>query len=331
MQLLEYKDIEEKKEVFGNRYKNITTIEEFEYWYGGNAQNTIFRGINNASYKNYTSLQRLCITHDLVMVMDSLLFVEKEIDFLKKHNNHFLENYFKSIGLNVSDFSYLSYLQHYKDGVTQLLDFTKDKNVALYFMCEDAHFPVCGEGDMYHSGQFPISSFASIYYIREGNYLNSEQFAQILTEYISDSNKGDDYPADCAWMKDLITRIEILTVKSLKFLSKIDKKQADFPFVLEDKILKIKDGEKEYKTNFSISNPNLVAQKGCFLLYTNEDKPLEKNLYCVDIHKSLIPYIQKTHLDGNVSKEILFPDMNEIVSKAVFNSLASIYENERQG
>lgn len=50
------------------------------------------------------------------------------------------------------------------------------------------------------------------------------------------------------------------------------------------------------------SNPNIVAQKGCFIMNTSEKDVLEdvvaknrnmQKMMCIDIHKSLAEYIKK--------------------------------------
>lgn len=81
----------------------------------------------------------------------------------------------------------------------------------------------------------------------------------------------------------------------------------------------------------SWSNPNIIAQKGCFLLNTHEKQPLEKKfleekegkllknaaLSCLDIHKSLAPYIREEYLKSEgITKESIYPDFNAIANEA---------------
>lgn len=74
------------------------------------------------------------------------------------------------------------------------------------------------------------------------------------------------------------------------------------------------------------SNLNIIAQKGCFLLYNyKEDVPVEEyvgehtkflpKIWCMDIHKSLTHYIQAKYLCG-LSDEVLFPNIDQIAQSA---------------
>ena len=76
------------------------------------------------------------------------------------------------------------------------------------------------------------------------------------------------------------------------------------------------------KTVASWSNPNIIAQEGCFFLNMDGIKPLEerkeiRKMTCLDIHKSLAPYIREKYLKPKgITKESLFPDFNAIAKEA---------------
>lgn len=330
MRLQKYNNIEDKGKVFGGKYKYILTVKDFEDWYNGLQSDSVYRGLNNASYKNYTSLQRLYLTHDYGVKMDPWKFVEKEIEYLKVANNHFLERFLNSTNMEVTDFSYLSYLQHYKDGATPLLDFTTDIKTALFFMCDGATFPNSGDGDISNYNSHPISSFASVYYLHKADYYDSEQFINgisgILKETIESQCNRIPHNADLKTIFKLVveegTKNRINLNMSLKYMKEVIRK--DVPLLLEDKVLPINCINS--KTNFVIANPNLVAQNGCFLFNSDEYTPFEKGLSCVDIHKSLIPYIQKKYLNDKYTRNTMFPNMDDIISKVVTDSLADIHE-----
>ena len=64
MKLEQYTSLEEKEKIFRGKYKRINSANEFDKWFSGN-HGKYFRGINEATYKNYTSAQRLFITNNL--------------------------------------------------------------------------------------------------------------------------------------------------------------------------------------------------------------------------------------------------------------------------
>ena len=93
------------------------------------------------------------------------------------------------------------------------------------------------------------------------------------------------------------------------------------PIIIENKpyVLNHNDKRRSFSSNIIVSNFNIVAQEGC-LLYYNEDEPLEKNLCCVDVHKSLLSYIKNHILKPNGKiKSNLFPTGESIVNTACKN------------
>lgn len=328
MKLQEYKSIEDKEKIFGERYKYIFTVKDFDEWYSKEVKcYTLFRGLNNASYKNYTSVQRLFLTHDFQI--DPWKIVEKEIEKLKHINNGFVEKYITSIYEKSTDFSYLSYLQHYRDGVTPLLDFTKDAKTALFFMCDGCDFPKCGDGEM-NRLLHPISSFASIYMMSNNDYLSYDNFAKMLSDEFAKEMKqklnvglGEEYDDFKKILIEETTKERLETYLSMMYIKSILGRKNVVPFVLDDKDVYIKD--IDFRFNIAISNPNLVAQNGCFLFHPDEYMPFENYVSCVDIHKSLIPYIKKHILGSDYTRSTMFPDMNQIISTVLLDSLADIY------
>lgn len=336
MRLSEYKNIKEKEKTFEGRYQCITSVNDFKQWYAKNSVGSgmIFRGINNASYKNYTSLQRLFITHDYVNRINPICVIEQEIENLRNVNGKFLDKYFASINFEANDFSYLSYLQHYKDGVTPLLDFTKNINTALFFMSDGSLFPKNGDGDI-HMLEYPISSYSSIYWMGEQEYTSSDKIYHLMCRVISESmEEGLEY-LDVYANKKNIAGLELIKevlkdCMSVKTLVEICKRGGTLkvPIMIENKVFEFSIDKGKFYTNFFISNPNLVAQDGCFLFYGHDSEPLEMNLHCTDIHKSLIPYIKKNYLKDEFTRDKLFPNIDNIISKAVSDSLADLFAEQ---
>lgn len=72
------------------------------------------------------------------------------------------------------------------------------------------------------------------------------------------------------------------------------------------------------------SNLNIIAQKGCFLLYNHQENlPLEEymdghrysKLGCLDVHKSLVDYVRANYLSG-LTRETLFPNITRMARQA---------------
>lgn len=74
----------------------------------------------------------------------------------------------------------------------------------------------------------------------------------------------------------------------------------------------------------SFANLNLVAQDGRFLFYSDGTNPLEENISCVDIHKSLAPYIKKTLEEKGITKESIYPQEETIAKMALQRALENI-------
>ena len=91
------------------------------------------------------------------------------------------------------------------------------------------------------------------------------------------------------------------------------------PNPLDAKVVESITGERLYW-----SNPNIIAQKGCFVINTSESLPLEeaiaKNgnnppLISVDIHKSLVYYIKKNYI-SDLNHDNIYPKFKKLAEIA---------------
>ncbi|MFN8282178.1 MAG: FRG domain-containing protein [Chitinophagales bacterium] len=89
----------------------------------------IYRGINSASYKIYTSLQREVLLNKLQSTFNTEQYVSNA------RNHPLLSKYFQTFNIVHSKLSVYSYLQHY-GAPTPILDFTTKFEKALYFATE---------------------------------------------------------------------------------------------------------------------------------------------------------------------------------------------------
>ena len=82
------------------------------------------------------------------------------------------------------------------------------------------------------------------------------------------------------------------------------------PNPLDAQVVKSTTGQRLYW-----SNPNLVAQKGCFVINSSDNVPLEEAIaktgnnslmISIDIHKSLADHIKKTYIP-NLNHDNIYP------------------------
>lgn len=311
MKLSEYISLEEKSKVYENRHTCINSVKDFQIWYDNVKKLPyFFRGLKEASFKNYTSAQRVCITHDLVNTIPNTL-VHFQIQKLKEEKGHILENYCKSIGIAYSDFFLMSYAQHYANGISLLLDITTDIDTALFFMCYESHFPTIG------ADTNSITNYASIYTI-EKSLKTFDDVINHLQSMIEITQKDISKIEFQEFVDSKI--LELFKCNIFKIIG------GHIPFILENKpyTFSLLHGKNKYQNTIAVGNLNITAQNGCFIYYDNDKEPYEfQDMTCVDIHKSLIPYItQNILIPKKKTKDYLFPNVDNIVNEAFINALA---------
>ena len=283
MKLETYKSLSEKEKIFkSNGYSKIDTVAEFDRWYESFPKiDKIYRGVNEAKFKIYTSAQRSYITNDLQTsgkMVENI--IEEELNQIKTVDDNLLKKYFDLLGVVDYDLIYLSFLQHYS-GISPLIDFSVDIDKSLFFMQDGLFFSKSGDEE--------ISNYASLYYME------------------SKDESNIDVPND---MTESIIR-EKTTFSTMSLETE--------PIIIQSQ--KYNFGNK---SKLSLANLNLVAQEGRFVFYCNDIKPLEEGIYCVDIHKSLAPYI-KGKLEGKgITKESIYPQEESIAKKALQRALENI-------
>ena len=335
MVLPTYKSLEEKNE--HPHYKepeHVNTIDEFKEKFEqleaykppyspffesehDNLCNTapVFRGQNEAKYKLYTSAQREWITKEWEKQLgeDGFVgFVQQLILQLKKTNAYNgLYRYFESMGATENDLLLLSFLQHYSTP-SPLLDFTYNKYVALFFAIDGLEFNRQGGydiGNYFSIYTLPVRSMYSIDLANKDNLERLKQDGTIEYRKKTFSPKElKDYYAKylLSW-----TIPDGANFKGLR----------NYPFLFIPNPQRAEKVEDIIDIDLHWSNPNIIVQEGCFVMNRDKEKPLEgifrKYLDCLDIHKSLAPYIREEYLKSKgVTKESLFPDFNAIAQGA---------------
>lgn len=315
-------------------------------------EHCIFRGINEAKHKMFTSVQ----VHHIIKKLSSTprQFVDREIEILKNINNHLFPSYFYSLSVDETDFLYLSLLQHY-NAKTPFLDFSYSLNKALFFAQDDYKYCLLGND---------ISKYVSIYWIdldERGFELidiikwYADQLEQALDGIISVLTHHPDIRLDVSilnWENFLlwadqsnrgegINRIELgyITDKRAPIIPKITKKEYNdiiTKFVNDVKIGKLTRHsalyneyyEKLYNAiiqNVKLTNLNITAQEGCFILYN----PNESNIPLEDFwsHNNTYLHLPTLHC-VDISKKLIRTQIKPML-KQLNISKATIYPIEK--
>lgn len=369
---MEYTSLDEKVDVFADpgiensvgKLYCIDTMQEFNTFRNSvSMKRMIFRGMNEAKYKIFSSLQRRfqigAINSKTYPTLFSFMY--REIQDLK--DSTVLPEYYKSLGTPVTDYLYMSFLQHYS-APTSLIDFSESLNVALYFATRDVKYSYQTKGE-------DISNYVSLYWIDK----NDESLPSIYDIVVKKSIEGLKSELDIVKKSEEKRKVKINSVvkpfiNDCCLTSKFLFQSADLGLIsgkndskyhrllIEDKYywdlckqittyLKTRSKSSMnlwqdslkflFKQTIVIANLNQVAQHGCFIHFTpqNVGTALEEyvlpssnsklKIHCANIHKSLCPYIQKWLYDHtNVSQQSLFPNPQTIAENAYNMSIANL-------
>lgn len=313
MKIPEYKSLKDKEEAFVDNYQRINSITELNTFLEKSESfiDHIFRGICEAKYMNFTSAQRKYMVNDLVSSKIEVL-IQKQIESVNREHKNLLSKYYKSLGIAPNDFLYLSIAQHY-GGISPLLDFTTDLRTALFFMADGAVFPQQGIDD--------IGNYSSLYLIPNSELKNFNDTLKGIAERTSIE------------IDELVGEKKLTIAKTNNIIALL----ADFdqfkdtnrdwylliPNNRETYSVPIKGKNTRISGVFSISNLNIVAQKGCFVFYLPQQSlsPFETPLRCIDIHKSLLPYINEF---TRLKKSDVYPDEYDMVMDSYNKVLRNI-------
>ena len=137
----EYNSREDKQLAFGNQNMEwIDTIDDYNSIKKSLGKHKlIYRGVNEAKYKLYTSLQRQFLSNKVNRNRYPTLFdfMNEEINQIKL--DKVLPKYYKALGAPVTDYLFMSFLQHY-GAPTTLMDFSEDIDTALFFATQDVAY-----------------------------------------------------------------------------------------------------------------------------------------------------------------------------------------------
>ena len=283
--LTEYTSLEEKQQFYGdNCYNVIDTTSQLQTELGAllKTRHLLFRGVNEAKYKLFTSGQREYIHHEYAKAgilyddfMQSLLDnVDADVD-LKEYN--------RTVNINTNASYYFTYLQHY-GACSPYIDYSTDLHIALFFSILDMH---------QQPSDRDIDNYFSLYYI-----------AQSDVPFIRDKYKARFLGMN-ADSRGISLDLKVLLEMRLFYVS-WEKHYGKF-------------GNHYFL--YRMPNRNMLAQKGVLIFNASDSKPLEEvdilkgKIHCMDIHKSLWQKMQAMYLQG-VTKDRLFPCEYHVAKQA---------------
>ena len=300
-----YKSLEEKQQYWNANAVNphlhydghIDTIEQFEGFIATmNGQtNCIFRGLNEAKYKLFTSLQVHYLKN--AFPFNAREFVAREISELKGAHGQLFPRYFRAMDIAETDFLYLSLMQHYS-AKTPFLDFSYSLNKALFF-AQDGYQDNLSSND--------IDNYVSLYWI-DVNETKGFELIDIIQWYPQQLERALDmlknlieshpninvdfsilnWDKFLSWMEpqnhgEGFNQIELgyITDRRAPIVHKTTKSEYDTWLV--QFVKDVKSGSfngnpnlmSDYYTRFynaiiqnvKLTNLNITAQEGCFILY----------------------------------------------------------------
>lgn len=301
-----YNTFEEKNENFGllPKVETLDQLDKLKNKLSRNLNNR-FRGVCEAKYYMLTSLQRLCpIGISNKDYMYGLLTNVKRDSTIK--------NFFEDKNICINDLSCLSLMQHL--GMpTPLLDFTIDINIALAFAADGADI---------NDDKIETDDYCSLYFfdLSEETEISDTNIQNVLYAGIHEGEKLCDefiknnpkVALDDSILRKIDNLITWDNLASLEIAFVENQELAIQVFTLDSQ-------------KVDITNPNLLNQKGVFVINQFDDKiPFEENwnmrtkkrrcevltdgfvlpfsgiftneqMYCVDINKKVILKWKQQH------------------------------------
>lgn len=255
-----YNTLEEKSDVFNrvtvdSREELITIVSNIS----GNDNNR-YRGVNEAKYTMLTSIQRFY--QNIKINVSQNEYISQLLYRVKSDSD--VKNYFNKQNIPINDISCMALMQH--QGLpTPMLDFSTDINIALSF-AED--------GMNMASSSNKIDDYVSLYVIDlsvetevaasvQQIYQRGMVSGKLMLNEFRQENPNTPVNASILYDMDRFIKWKDISGFSLSFIEY----QQKAPGVVT------LSGQQ-----LDLTNPNLVKQKGCFVLNLhNESMPMEDN------------------------------------------------------
>jgi hypothetical protein len=328
----EYQSFQEKSHFFSQIFiEDEQKLDEAFRLYNARTD-LIYRGVNQAKFKLYNSLQR-CILPQKDRFAKPYRSVWSElIQCAAGAQEGLLPKYFERQGMqHMTDLAWLSYLQHY-GCPTPLLDWTLNFCKALYFALD-------GADDLSFSDD--IACYVSVYAIHDAlaNLLSPKAELNNVFERIAEQSKFDASLSPPALDKvlgelfgeEMVASAQDMVRKRRRarfFHDRLHRLlDADLLATMPAAFISDRDPYNELVLRVE-NNLNIVAQDGAFFFNSHPFAPLEwvfekhiapsspagdhDNCYSLNIHKSLKPAVLARLQDLGYSRAAVYPDSRHI-------------------
>ena len=295
-----------------------------------NEDSLVFRGVNDARFKMYASSQRNWTPKSnrvkKVECPDYYDYIESRVRATEKLKD--VSDYATKENIQMNDFFLLAIMQHF--GVpSPMIDFTHSLNKGLFFATD--LIP-----NWKDEGGHELDDYVSLYYIS-----NKIDWIQTTVQSVV-SSAADRIEERIPELKAMVgERWREAIEEQLYKIEHLSYKQFRLGFNSDIKFLPVEGSGKksvnggdtvninipsaDFSCNYKIINDRILKQEGLFILNNTVDEPLVevmntisqyKMFGCLNIHKSLVPYIEDKYLIPNgLSHMEVYCDNDTIVQK----------------
>lgn len=300
-----YTDVSRKSQSFKLITVNneIDVLKHLDVLFTNPSTHLAFRGVNNASFKLFSTIQRRWYWDGLDDVFADV------VSYVKYQINKFRDNKFIMENLSQdNDYNILALIQHF-GGNSNLVDFSYSP-VSAFFFAWDGYSRIYPQDGS-------LNDYVPLYAI---NFTNPEingpiemnyYGAQAIERMVSQSGIPAE-KIDAAEVLDSLASIPYKVLCDGKVVPGGGRANVrmNVPYFNFDKTVQV-------------TNANIAAQNGCFIQAPSSEVSLEDFinehipyshplLYCFDIHKSLVEHICKKY---NVpqNKDVIYPQKKAMV------------------
>lgn len=305
----EYNSFEEKQKYFCHNFviDNQQCLDKLITDFLPNQDKFLFRGINTASYKLYSSSQVQWILNDAISDKNCYYnFIKDLIDLTR--GNDCVQKYIKKHNISDNDCFIMALMQHY--GMpSPVLDFSHSILNALYFAWDKADMSISSNGDK-------LTDYVSLYVICNKIDWVSCSVQKVMEDSANQLNGmiANDSAFNAGLVDTEDVKNEFLRLPYLKTIPISENEGWSF-FVIDDnpkKPVKISIPVLNFECNYQIINDRIVSQQGMFIANNTIDMPIVElmnticnDMYftCYNIHKNLLDYLKTNYLDKNCLDE----------------------------
>lgn len=261
------------------------------------SQNLAFRGVNNASFKLFSTIQRRWYWDGLDDIFANVAsYIQHQINKARS-NRYIMDNLSQD-----NDYNLLALIQHF-GGNSNLVDFSYSPISAFFFAWDkyEDNFPQDGS----------LNDYVSLYVV---NYTNPELAGPIEMNHYG-SQTIQRMASQSGIPAEIIDAEEALqNLVSIRYMKLCDGKVVHGG---QHANVRMSVPYFKFDQEVQVTNANIAAQNGCFIQahsgemsleeYINQINPYESCLLCCyDIHKGLVDDICKRYRVPQ-NRDVIYP------------------------